>query len=234
MPRTLFITGTDTEVGKTFVTAALLHAFSRHGLRTIGLKPVAAGCEMSSDGLVNDDALTLQRYATVRLPYAQVNPVALEEPIAPHIAAQRQGKSLSLPRLSGLCRGTLMTPHDISLVEGAGGWLVPLNPREMLSDLAMELRAPVILVVGLKLGCLNHALLTAEAIQRRGVPLAGWIGNQCQSVPMSGLKENLDTLSGGIKAPCLGVLPFAKSPEDEAVQSALRIGTLIPPDSSAG
>ncbi|OZG71511.1 dethiobiotin synthase [Hahella sp. CCB-MM4] len=230
MARTLFITGTDTEVGKTFVSAALLHAFSKAGLRTIGLKPVAAGCESSSQGLVNEDALTLQHFASVKLPYSQVNPVALEAPIAPHIAAQREGKNLSLSRLVGLCRGTLMAPHDMSIVEGAGGWLVPLNSRELLSDLALELRTPVILVVGLRLGCLNHALLTMEAIQRRGIPLAGWIGNQCQQESMAALEENLDTLKSAIRAPCLGILPYSKSPDDEAVQQALNISTLIPRD----
>ncbi len=229
MARTLFITGTDTEVGKTFVSAALLHAFFQAGLRTIGLKPVAAGCESTPEGLVNEDALMLQRYATIKLPYSQVNPIALEAPIAPHIAAQREGKVLSLSRLVGLCRGTLMTPHDMAVVEGAGGWLVPLNSRELLSDLARELRAPVVLVVGLRLGCLNHALLTVESIQRRGIPLAGWIGNQCQVEPMAAIEDNLDTLQGAIRAPCLGILPYADNPHDETVQQSLNIEALIPP-----
>ena len=227
MAKSFFITGTDTDVGKTFVTSALLHAMGTKQLRTIGLKPVAAGCRMGEQGLVNDDALLLQHYSTVKLSYSQVNPIALEAAIAPHIAAQQQGRALSLSRLVGLCRGTLMTPHDFSLIEGAGGWMVPLNPREMLSDLARELRAPVILVVGLRLGCINHALLTAEAIQRRGIPLAGWIGNHCQSSPMSVLDENLNTLSGAITAPCLGIVPYAESPEDKSVQGALRIASLL-------
>ncbi len=227
MAKSFFITGTDTDVGKTFVAAALLHALGAKGLKTVGLKPVAAGCESTEQGLINSDALTLQRYASVRLSYSQVNPIALEPAIAPHIAAQLQGRPLSLSRLVGLCRGTLMTPHDVSLIEGAGGWMVPLNAREMLSDLARELRAPVIMVVGLHLGCINHALLTAEAIQRRGIPLAGWIGNQCQEETMNVLEENLNTLSATITAPCLGILPYAENPEDEAVQDALRIGSLL-------
>ncbi|MBU6950034.1 dethiobiotin synthase [Hahella sp. HN01] len=227
MAKTFFVTGTDTEVGKTFVSAALLHAAGAQGKRTLGLKPVASGCEQTPDGLRNEDALALLRYATVKLPYAQVNPIALEPAIAPHIAAQQAGRTLSAPRLAGLCRGALMTPHDFSLVEGAGGWLTPLNPREYLSDLAAMLDIPVILVVGMRLGCINHALLTVEALRGRRLRLAGWVANQLSAEAMPQLADNLETLSARISAPCLGVVPRAEAPDSSNVQASLRLASLF-------
>lgn len=209
-----FITGTDTEVGKTFVTAAMLAKLAGEGRRTLGLKPVAAGAELRNGQSVNEDAQILMQYASVKVSYAQVNPVLLTEPIAPHIAALKEGRSLSVSRLLGFCRGALMTPHDVAFIEGAGGWLVPLNATETLADLAQALSLPVIMVVGMRLGCINHALLTAAAIQRQGLSLAGWIANASGPEPMREFGANLDTLVARLPAPLLGSLPWAVQPDD--------------------
>ncbi|MBK8970295.1 MAG: dethiobiotin synthase [Hahellaceae bacterium] len=227
-----FITGTDTEVGKTFVTSAMLAKLSGEGLRTLGLKPVAAGAESragetNNEGRYNEDALSLMAYASVKIPYAQVNPVLLSEPIAPHIAARSEGRSLSVSRLVGFCRGTLMTPHDVAFVEGAGGWLVPLNATETLADLAQALAMPVILVVGMRLGCINHALLTVASIQRQGLRLAGWIANASGPAPMREYDANLETLVARIPAPLLGNLPWGAGPEDPQVRTALTLSPLF-------
>ncbi|HHX82361.1 MAG TPA: dethiobiotin synthase, partial [Pseudomonadaceae bacterium] len=170
-----FITGTDTDCGKTLVACALLRAAARAGYSTIGMKPVAAGATPGPDGLRNDDALRLQRAATLALPYEQVNPVCLSEAVSPHLAAAQAGTRIQVQRLAGFCQGVLMKRADLTLIEGAGGWRVPLNDREFLSDLPKGLQLPVILVVGLRLGCLNHALLSAEAIVRDGLQLAAWV-----------------------------------------------------------
>lgn len=213
MAQTFFITGTDTGVGKTRVAVAMLHAMNHRGLETLALKPLAAGAESIDGEPRNDDADQLQRAASVKLSYQQVNPVLLNAPMAPHLAALRERKTLSLRTLSGFCRGTLMTQrHDVALIEGAGGWRVPLNPRETLADLPRELNTPVILVVGMKLGCLNHALLTAEAIQRDGLRLAGWVANTME-VEMEALEANIETLVTLLRAPLLGVLPVMKADE---------------------
>lgn len=207
MSKTYFITGTDTDAGKTLITEALLFKAAQQGLRTIALKPVAAGADVAGDTLQNSDAVRLQQAATVSLPYSQVNPVLLEAAIAPHIAAQQEGRNITASRLAGFIRGALMQPADLKLIEGAGGWLVPLNPRELYSAVPRELQLPVILVVGLKLGCLNHALLTARTIMQDGLKLAGWIGTQVEP-DMPVLQENIDTLNNMLPAPCLGVVPY--------------------------
>lgn len=208
MKHRFFITGTDTEVGKTRVAVAMLEALNQTGLRTLGLKPLAAGAEEVGGHWVNEDALALQSAASLDLDYDQVNPVLLRAPMAPHLAAELEHKRLSVQTLAGYCRGTLMTqPYDVALIEGAGGWRVPLNRRETLADLPRALNCPVILVVGLRLGCLNHALLTAEAIARDGLTLAGWIGNGIDP-DMASQPANLSTLEALLPAPCLGVLPW--------------------------
>ncbi len=209
MARQYFVTGTDTEVGKTFATCALLSAAGAKGLRTLGLKPVAAGGEEIEGQYANEDALALQGAATQPLPYQQINPVLLKAPTSPHIAAHEEGRTVNLSHLEGVLRGALLTPHDLALVEGAGGWRVPLNHRDTLADLAKSLGFPVILVVGLKLGCINHALLTAEAIQRDGLKLAGWVANAISPESMSFENEYLATLKAAISAPLLGYLPFS-------------------------
>ena len=202
----LFITGTDTDVGKTVVATGLLEAGNQQGLRTAAIKPVAAGCEDRGCGPQNDDALQLQAVASHQLSYQQVNPVALNLAVAPHIAAQEQGKRLSASRLSGFCRGLTLLPIDLLVIEGAGGWRVPLNNRETLADIPKQLNSEVILVVGIKLGCINHALLTAQAIRADGLKIAGWVGNIMDS-DMLCLDENIETLKQLLAEPCLGIIP---------------------------
>lgn len=200
----LFITGTDTGVGKTVVATALLEAARQHGLEAIGIKPVAAGCERGQRGLMNADALELLAASSSDLDYRQVNPVALEPAIAPHIAAQQAGIALDVGTLANHCRE--MEAVDWTIIEGAGGWLVPLNDSETMADLCVTLNATAILVVGMRLGCINHALLSLAAIKSSGVKLAGWFGN-CLEPEMSALQENLATLRDRIDMPCLGTIP---------------------------
>lgn len=225
MNNTYFITGTDTGVGKTQVTAALLQAARDQGQSAYALKPLAAGCEPGPDGLCNEDALLLQRLSSVPLPYQQINPVALKAAKAPHLAAREEGRQLSLERLEGFCRGALMHKADWRFIEGAGGWRVPLNGRESLSGLPARLGVPVILVVGMRLGCLNHALLTAESIVRDGLTLAGWVANCCEP-EMPSLAENIATLEAALPAPRLGSLPFFEPFEIKAAARCLDLSLL--------
>ena len=204
--KTFFVTGTDTGVGKTLMSAGLLLAAKERGLSTAALKPVAAGCDVTAEGLRNDDALLLQSVITQSLAYEQINPIALEPAIAPHIAAQQARRVLSVDRLTGFCRGVL-NQADFTLVEGAGGWRVPLNSAETLADLARTLQLPVILIVGIRLGCINHAMLTVEAIARDGLPLAGWVANIIDP-DMPCQQENIVSLQQRLAAPCLGVVPY--------------------------
>lgn len=212
--KTYFVTGTDTEVGKTLVSAALLYAARREGLRTLALKPIAAGCDDTRDGLRNEDALMLQQAASEHLSYEQINPFALAPPIAPHVAAERAGVRLSAQRLAGFCRGVMSKPGDLCLIEGAGGWRVPLNERETYARLPQELGLPVLMVVDLRLGCINHALLTAEAIRRDGLTLAGWFANRVGE-PMAAEKETLTYLIQSLSTPLLGDLPRLASGDPE-------------------
>lgn len=223
--KTYFIAGTDTNVGKTLVAAGLLVAAKNHGLTTAALKPLAAGCEKTDAGLRNADALLLQSVITEPLVYEQINPIALEAAIAPHIAAQQEKRVLSADRLAGFCRGSLNLA-DFTLVEGAGGWRVPLNPQETLADIAKILRLPVILVVGVRLGCINHALLTVEAIRNDGLQLAGWVAN-CIDADMPVLQENIHSLAVRIPAPCLGVVPWLDNAAPESVASVLDQESLV-------
>lgn len=225
MANTYFVTGTDTDVGKTVVACGLLKAAAQQDLTTLALKPIASGCDTTPEGLRNSDALALQAAMSCELPYDQINPVAFAPAIAPHIAAQQQGSRVTLSQLAGYCRGALTSKHDFSIVEGAGGWYVPLNRREMLSGLAKELNLPVILVVGMKLGCINHALLSVNAILREGITLAGWVANQVNP-NMSCVEENLQTLADFIPAPCLGVVPFLEDTTADNVASFLTLPML--------
>jgi len=206
MSEAFFVTGTDTGAGKTLVTAALLHAAGQRGQRSLGLKPLASGSERFSDGkLYNEDALTLQQAASIKLPYDAVNAISLEPAIAPHLAAQESGLRLTAHDLAAHCRGQMGHGHDLLLVEGAGGWRVPLNESETLADVARMLGLPVILVVGMRLGCVNHAVLSAEAITRDGLRLAAWVGSQIDP-EMSRVEENFRTLEARLGAPCLGFI----------------------------
>ncbi|PVZ15691.1 MULTISPECIES: dethiobiotin synthase [unclassified Pseudomonas] len=230
-----FIAGTDTEIGKTTIAAGLLHAAAKAGFSTLGAKPVASGCERTPDGLRNEDALALLGQSTLQLPYAAINPYAFEPPIAPHLAAQEAGVALTVQALAQPMRQVLAHGAGFTLIEGAGGWRVPLAEGEYLSGLAVALALPVILVVGVRLGCINHALLTAEAIAADGLVLAGWVANVVDAVT-SRLEENLATLTERLPAPCLGRVPRLASAAPEQVARYLDLRPLglppaaLPPD----
>lgn len=226
MSKTYFVTGTDTDAGKTLVACGLLEAFNQAGLSTLALKPIAAGCEETEEGLRNDDALQLINAMSCDLEYDQVNPIAVAPPIAPHIALDQLQKRVTAGQLAGYCRGALMKRADVSLVEGAGGWRVPLNARETLAHLAVELNTPVIMVVGMKLGCINHALLTVEAIRADNLPLVGWVANHVDG-DMSCPDENFATLMQQIPAPCLGRVPRLTDSSPQNVASHLDVSVLI-------
>lgn len=210
--KSFFVTGTDTGVGKTVVSASILEAARFRGLRTLGMKPIASGCDSTPDGLRNEDALALMDAMTESLSYDQVNPIALEPAIAPHVAAAQAGRTVTASRLVGFCRGLQTRPGDLLLVEGAGGWRVPLNERETYAAMPVELEMPVILVVPLKLGCINHAMLSAEAIRRDGLRLAAWVANRPEEEPMQCETETLEYLKTHLGAACLGVLPWQSEP----------------------
>ncbi|NLY12164.1 MAG: dethiobiotin synthase [Gammaproteobacteria bacterium] len=207
MAQAFFITGTDTDAGKTSVAAGLLCAAKQQGCSTLAMKPVASGCEMTVQGLRNSDALALMAQSTVQLPYTQINPYAFAPAIAPHIAAQEAGVELSVADLHRAAQLVVQQQADFTLIEGAGGWRVPISNTEFLSDFAVALQLPVILVVGVKLGCINHAFLTAQAILNDGLELAGWVANVVDP-HCARLAENLVTLRQLMPAPCLAEVPY--------------------------
>ncbi len=215
MSRAVFIAGTDTGIGKTHAACTLLHALRAAGHDACGMKPVASGCAETPDGLRNDDALALLAAGgDADLPYALVNPVALRDPLSPHLAAAHDGVTIALAPLRAAFE-QLRGRHPNVVVEGVGGWLVPLAPGLLAADIAKQWRLPVILVVGLRLGCLSHALLSARAIVADGCQLLGWIGNVVDP-HMAALEENLATLRELLPAPCLGVLPHGLAPAQAA------------------
>ena len=220
-----FITGTDTDVGKTTVAAGFLYAARAAGLSTAAGKPVASGCEVTPQGLRNADALALMAESSIKLSYDEVNPVAFEPAIAPHIAAREAGVVLTVRSLLGPMQHILSKQADFTLIEGAGGWRVPLSGQDSLSDLAQALDLPVILVVGVRLGCISHALLTAEAIARDGLQLAGWVANII-GPKTSRREENLATLAERLPAPCLGRVPKLKSASAQSVAEYLQLDLL--------
>jgi len=207
----LFVTGTDTGVGKTRVAVALIHALRAQGLRVAAMKPVAAGC---APGGLNDDVTALLQAVNVTADLRDINPYSFEPPIAPHLAAQQAGVRIELPVIVA-AYGRLAATADVVVVEGAGGWRVPLNEQDEMADLAQALALPIVLVVGLRLGCLNHALLTAESIAHRQLPWAGWVGNQIDPA-MACQTANLDTLRARLPMPCLGVQGFSVAPIQDA------------------
>ncbi len=220
MSQAFFVTGTDTEIGKTTIAAALLHAARSAGLSTAAIKPVASGCERSDEGLRNADALALWAECSLPLRYQEVNPFAFEPAIAPHLAAREAGVELGVAQLLPPVRALLARGADFAVVEGAGGWRVPLAGRESLSDLAIALGLPVVLVVGMRLGCINHALLSAEAIARDGLQLAGWVANVVDA-QTARLEQNIATLAERLAAPCLGCVP--RLPRADAASVAARL-----------
>ncbi|MFT6791334.1 MAG: dethiobiotin synthetase [Cellvibrionaceae bacterium] len=225
MAKSFFVTGTDTGIGKTLVSTGLLFKARQQGLSTAALKPVAAGCERTAEGLRNDDALALLAQTTAELSYEKINPVALEAPIAPHIAAAESGRNLEIASMTRQSQLVLQQRYDLTLIEGAGGWQVPINAEETLADLAVSLELPVILVVGLRLGCINHALLTAQAIRSSGAPLAAWVANQVDP-EMSRVEENIATLAHRLAAPYLGHIPFLDKAEPKHAAKYLRLEQL--------
>ncbi len=219
-----FVTGTDTDCGKTLITLGLMQALAARGRRVAGLKPVAAGAAATADGLRNADALAIQALCTPPESYAEVNPYCLEPAIAPHIAAAEAGVRLRQAQILA-DRDRLARRHDALVVEGAGGWRVPLDEDWDLSDLAALLGYPVILVVGLRLGCLNHALLTRDAILAKGLPLAGWVANAVQQ-DMPRAAANIDSLRARMQVPCLGVIPWLGEPDPGQVAALLQLDRL--------
>ncbi|MGB3463015.1 MAG: dethiobiotin synthase [Rhodanobacter lindaniclasticus] len=204
MSRSVFIAGTDTGIGKTFVSCALLRALRADGLRAVGMKPVASGCVATPDGLRNDDALALIEASAPRPDYASCNPFAFAEAVSPHLAAAAEHAEVTLAPIEA-AHAQLAGSADVVVVEGVGGWLAPLAPTLLASALPQALGLPVILVVGLRLGCLNHAQLGARAIVADGCNLLGWVGNAVDPA-MERREDNLATLRRLLPAPCLGVI----------------------------
>ncbi len=203
-----FVTGTDTGVGKTWSTVALMRHFQNQGKTVAGMKPVASGCRHQDGGLKNEDALLLQENASLKVQYDDVNPYAFELPVSPHLAAAKAGASVDINLIEKKF-DCLKSRADVVLVEGVGGWLVPLNENDKVSDLAIRLDLPVILVVAVRLGCINHSFLTYKEILSAGLQCAGWIAS-CTEPEMLCREENISTISKIIEAPLLGVFPYVE------------------------
>lgn len=201
-----FVTGTDTGVGKTMISSLLVRQFAQRGLRSVGMKPVASGCEKRDGQLISEDVTQLLAASNVDLPLVDINPYAFEPAIAPHIAAKQVGVQIDLDHIQSAFQ-RLQAYAEAVIVEGAGGFYVPLDDEHDIADLALKLDLPVILVVGMRLGCINHALLTAAAIQQRGLTLAGWVANQVDP-DMAMLEENLQTLRQRMPAAYLGFVAW--------------------------
>lgn len=209
----IFVTGTDTEVGKTRVSLALVELLQQQNQQVATMKPIASGCDLTSDGLRNDDAVLLSQQASVDLPYDLINPYAFEAAIAPHITAKQVGVDIDLSVIKRNYQ-QIQQQVDAVVVEGVGGWLVPINTTQTMADVAIALNLPVILVVGIRLGCINHALLTVKAIESSGLKLQGWIANHIVATEQA--DEIVQALTQSIKAPCLGNVPLLKMGESAA------------------
>jgi len=223
--RGIFVTGTDTSCGKTEIARALMAALQQSGTTALGMKPVASGCEHTPEGLRNEDARRLQAQGSHQVPYEQVNLYAFAPPIAPHIAADQAGVRIE-PEVIAAAAESLAAGSDFLVVEGIGGWRVPLGPSLFASDLPLTLDLPVVLVSGLRLGCINHTLLTAESIRMSGARLAGWVANQIDP-DMPVRDENLATLAALIEAPCLGLVPWMSCPEPRRIAEHLDLTPLL-------
>ena len=221
-----FILGTDTGVGKTLVATSLLIGLKTKGYSTIGLKPIASGSNLTMEGLRNDDALCLQKAASIFLPYQQVNPFCFAEPIAPHIAAAQINYRLTVSAVMEACQLSLNYPADYYIIEGAGGVCVPINEQELLPDLVQAMGFPIIFVVGLRLGCLNQALLSWNYLQQRNLPVAGWFANQMDS-DMAYVEENVKFLKASLPIPCLGIFPYLKQINLNDFSSLIDYKTLL-------
>ena len=225
MSERFFITGTDTEVGKTVASRALMQAAAGMGRKVAGYKPIASGCTETAEGLRNSDALVLQQSANVELSYAQVNPIALREPASPHIAAKIDGINIEFDHLSQGLRA-LEQQADCVLVEGCGGWQVPVSDTQSLNEWVIAERMPVIMVVGIKLGCLNHAILTAQSIANDGLELVGWVANRVNPCLMH-YAEIIQTLRCRMPAPQLGEIPYISRPEKQQLGKYIDLTPLL-------
>ncbi len=204
-----FVTGTDTNVGKTLVSCALLHALRARGLSAVGMKPVASGCRMTAEGARHADAEALMAASSVAVEYAMINPYALPAATAPHLAAQAEGVVISLETITQTF-AQLQARAEV-VVEGVGGWLVPIDASHSMAEVAARLQLPVVLVVGIRLGCLNHALLTAAAIERAGCRMVGWVANHLTTDADGVLKDYVAALSERLAAPLLGEIPYLEA-----------------------
>ncbi|HEY0857493.1 MAG TPA: dethiobiotin synthase [Albitalea sp.] len=223
----VFVVGTDTGVGKSLVAAALLHRLGEQHARVVGMKPVAAGATCDEAGTwANEDVLALQAASTIDAPAALRNPCLLKAAVSPHIAARRDGVVIDVGHIVS-CAAALRSQADVVVVEGAGGFRVPLGDSLDGADLAVALRLPLVLVVGLKLGCLNHALLTIESIAARGLTLAGWVVNRIDP-HMPEQEANIELLERRIAAPCLGDIPHRLPPDARQAASRLRLPSGFP------
>lgn len=226
MTKTFFITGTDTEVGKTVSTVALLRAANKLGLLTAAYKPVASGCDLMEEGLCNQDVVMLQKNTSLRLAYEELVGYCFEPHIAPHIASEESGVPIELGVLSDGLKRLKETDADMIFVEGAGGWRLPVGHGHFLSDWVRHENLPVILVIGAKLGCLNHAMLTCEAIQHDRLNIAGWCVNRIHP-GMSHYKANLETLKSLLPAPFLGDIPYLARPFESDLGQYLDLSPLL-------
>lgn len=223
-----FVTGTDTEVGKTAISCALLYKAHQQGLTTAASKPIACGTSPTEDGPRNEDAVALHQQCHPSLTLDEINPLLFHAPTSPHIAAAAAQTSLSVKRLLPPIQEILKLQRQFTLVEGAGGWYVPINADEDLADVAVALDLPVILVVGLKLGALNHAFLTYEALTRSGLTIAGWVANSVTPPPSEHcIDQYLDILHHRFEAPCLGIVPFMDDPQPEKIATYLDLAPLL-------
>ncbi|MEW8030022.1 MAG: dethiobiotin synthase [Candidatus Thiodiazotropha sp.] len=215
----LFVTGTDTGCGKTEITLGVMRNLQRQGESVLGMKPIASGAAVTEDGLRNEDALRIQAQCSREIAYSSVNPLLYQPPIAPHLAAKAVGRPI---RLDEIVQGynQLQAMADRVVVEGVGGWHVPLGDGITLADLARTLDLPMILVVGMRLGCLNHALMTAECMLHSGVQFKGWIANLVDP-QMQALDDNIITLQSWLPAPCLGEVPYLESPTADRIAEYL-------------
>lgn len=220
----LFITGTDTEVGKTLVSCLMLRALAQQGHKVIGMKPVASGALKRKDELQNEDALALLESSNIEVPYHLINPYCFEPPIAPHIAAAQAGLKIESEIILHHFH-SLSAKADMVVVEGVGGWLVPLGESYDMSDLALQLNLPVILVVGIRLGCINHALLTAQSIQAKGCNLAGWIANITTN-HVEAVAQIIESLQSRFDFPLLASIPYFSADQDNEISNVFNIKTL--------